>query len=90
MTRMHTHSETHETHLAIHKTLYKTQKTDDQGIMLDPIRIRNLTVGSGTPVHNLSKLCQLSNEHLSCKTELPRNSKSTKKCSELLMILMKT
>ena len=52
--------------------------TDDQGVMLDPIPIRTLTVGCGTPVHPLSKLCQLSIEHLTAKTELPRNSKSTK------------
>ena len=67
-----------ETHMANPKPLYKTHKTDDQGRMLDPIPIRTLTVGCGTPVHPLSKLCQLNIEHLTAKTELPRNSKSTK------------
>ena len=67
-----------ETHLANPKPLYKTHKKDADGIMLDPIPIRTLTVGCGTPVHPLSKLCQLSIEHLTSKNELPRNSKSTK------------
>jgi hypothetical protein len=53
-----------ETHLAIPKPLYKTHKTDGAGNMLDPVPIRTLTVGCGTPVHPLSKLCQLSIEHL--------------------------
>ena len=67
-----------ETHLANPKPIYKTHKTDQDGMMLDPIPIRTLTVGCGTPVHPLSKLCQLSIEHLTSKEELPRNSKSTK------------
>ena len=46
--------------------------------MLDPVPIRTLTVGCGTPVHPLSKLCQLAIEHLTSKDELPRNCKSTK------------
>ena len=45
-----------ETHIANPKPLYKTHKTDDQGRMLDPIPIRTLTVGCGTPVHPLSKV----------------------------------
>ena len=67
-----------ETHLANPKPLYKTHKVDEQGVMLDPIPIRALTVGCGTPVHPLSKLCQLNIQHLTSKTELPRNCKSTK------------
>ena len=59
-------------------SLYKTHKTDVDGNMLDPVPIRTLTVGCGTPVHPLSKLCQLNIEHLTSKAELPRNSKSTK------------
>ena len=46
--------------------------------MLDPVPIRTLAVGCGTPVHPLSKLCQLAIEHLTSKEELPRNCKSTK------------
>ena len=53
-----------ETHLANPKPLYKTHKKDEFGVMLDPIPIRTLTVGCGTPVHPLSKLCQLNIEHL--------------------------
>ena len=67
-----------DTHLAVPKPLYKTHKTDVDGNMLDPVPIRTLTVGCGTPVHPLSKLCQLNIEHLTSKAELPRNSKSTK------------
>ena len=71
-------TDSNETHLANPKPLYKTHKTDGDGVMLDPIPIRTLTVGCGTPVHSLSKLCQLSIEHLTSKDELPRNCKSTK------------
>ena len=46
--------------------------------MLNPVPIRSITVGCGTPVHSLSKLCQLAIEHLTHPTELPRNRKSTK------------
>ena len=67
-----------DTHLAIPKPLYKTHKKDENGEMLDPVPIRTLTVGCGTPVHPLSKLCQLAIEHLTSKEELPRNCKSTK------------
>ena len=45
---------------------------------MDPVPIRTLAVGCGTPVHPLSKLCQLAIEHLTSKEELPRNCKSTK------------
>ena len=73
-----------DTHHANPKPLYKTHKKDDEGRMINPIPIRTLTVGCGTPVHPLSKLCQLSIEHLTSKQELPRNSKSTK---EVLSVL---
>ena len=67
-----------ETHLARPKPLYKTHKKDENGDMVNPVPIRTLTVGCGTPVHPLSKLCQLAIEHLTSKQELPRNCKSTK------------
>jgi hypothetical protein len=73
-----------DTHLANPKPLYKTHKTDEQGNMLEPIPIRNLTVGCGTPVHPLSKLCQLNIEHLTSKKELPRNCKSTKEVLKVI------
>lgn len=58
--------------------MYKTHKTDENGAMLEPVPIRNITVGTGTVVHNLSKLCQLSLEHLTANEHLPRMDKSTK------------
>ena len=60
------------------KPVYKTHKNDDQGNMIDPVPIRNITVGTGTVVHNLSKLCQMSLEHLTTEEHLPRMDKSTK------------
>ena len=41
-------------------------------------------VGCGTPVHPLSKLCQLSTEHLTSKAQLPRNAKSTKEVLKVI------
>ena len=73
-----------DAHLANPKPLYKTHKTDEEGNMLEPIPIRNLTVGCGTPVHPLSKLCQLNIEHLTSKKELPRNCKSTKEVLKVI------
>ena len=67
-----------DSHLAVPKPLYKTHKKDENGEMVNPVPIRCLTVGCGTPVHPLSKLCQLAIEHLTSKEELPRNLKSTK------------
>ena len=71
-------TEIDNTHLARPKPLYKTHKKDEEGNMLVPVPIRTLTVGCGTPVHPLSKLCQKAIEHLTSKEELPRNRKSTK------------
>ena len=65
-----------ETHLARPKPLYKTHKKDENGDMVNPVPIRTLTVGCGTPVHPI--LLQLAIEHLTSKQELPRNCKSTK------------
>ena len=67
-----------DTHLARPKPLYKTHKKNENGEMLNPVPIRTIAVGCGTPVHPLSKLCQLAIEHLTSKEELPRNCKSTK------------
>ena len=73
-----------DTHHAVPKPLYKTHKKDENGDMLDPVPIRTLTVGCGTPTHPLSKLCQLSIEHLTSKEELPRNLKSTKEALQVV------
>ena len=73
-----------DTHHAVPKPLYKTHKKDENGDMLDPVPIRTLTVGCGTPTHPLSKLCQLSIEHLTSKEELPRNLKSTKEVLQVV------
>ena len=67
-----------DAHLARPKPLYKTHKKNENGEMLNPVPIRTIAVGCGTPVHPLSKLCQLAIEHLTSKEELPRNCKSTK------------
>ena len=67
-----------ETHLARPKPLYKTHKRDENGEMINPVPIRTVTVGVNTPVQPLSKLCQLAIEHLTVKSELPNNCKSTK------------
>ena len=60
------------------KPVYKTHKTDDEGNLQNPVPIRNITVGTGTVVHALSKLCQMSLEHLTTEEHLPRMDKSTK------------
>ena len=73
------------THPAIPKALYKTHIVDAQGQMLDPIPIRNLTVGIGTPVHAMSKLCQIGIEHLTSKKELPHRNKSTREALERIV-----
>ena len=79
-----------DTHLAVPKPLYKTHKKDQNGDMLDPVPIRTLTVGCGTPVHPLSKLCQLAIEHLTSKDELPRNCKSTKEILKVVNTVNET
>ena len=73
------------THPAIPKALYKTHKVDAEGKMLDPIPVRNLTVGIGTPVHPISKLCQVGIEHLTSKKELPHRNKSTHEALERIV-----
>ena len=55
--------------------------------MLDPVPIRNLTVGICTPVHPLSKLCQIGIEHLTSKEELPRRNKSTREALEKVVFI---
>ena len=74
-----------DTHAAIPKPLYKTHKVDGEGNMLDPIPVRNLTVGIGTPVHAQSKLCQIAIEHLTSREELPRRNKSTREVLERII-----
>ena len=70
------------THAAIPKPLYKTHKVDADGVMLDPVPVRNITVGIGTPVHAQSKLCQIGIEHLTSRQELPYRNKSTREVLE--------
>ena len=76
-----------ELHLANPKPQYKTHKTDDQGQMVDPVPIRTITVGTGTPVHKLSKLCSVAIEHLPNKQNLPRMNKSTRDAVRRLIFI---
>ena len=55
--------------------------------MVDPVPIRTITVGSGTPVHNLSKLCSNAIQHLVNEKNLPRNNQSTRDCVRRLIFL---
>ena len=55
--------------------------------MVDPVPIRTITVGSGTPVHNLSKLCSNAIQHLVNKENLPRNNQSTRDCIRRLIFI---
>ena len=57
--------------------------------MMDPVPIRSITVGCGTPVQPISKVCQLGIEHLTSKDELPRNCKSTKEVLETVIEINK-
>ena len=72
--------EASEIHLANPKPQYKTHKVDGEGQMVDPVPIRTITVGSGTPVHSLSKLCSVAIQHLVNSENLPRMNQSTKHC----------
>ena len=49
--------EAEQLHLANPQPKYKTHKIDSEGNMPDPVPLRTITVGSGTPVLSLSKLC---------------------------------
>ena len=51
-------------------------------LLLDPVPIRNLTVGIGTP-----KLCQIGIEHLTSRQELPYRNKSTREVLERVVEL---
>ena len=64
-------------HPARPKPLYKTHKTDEEGYMLKPVKIRNVSTACGTPTENLSKFCQTAIKHLTDENILPRNNKST-------------
>ena len=81
------HQAAEELHLANPKPQYKTQKKDDDGNMVDPVPIRTITVGTGTPVHSLSKLCSLAIEHLPNKNILPRVNKSTRDAVRRLIFI---
>ena len=69
------------------KPQYKTHKIDQEGKMVDPVPIRTFTVGSGTPVHKLSKLCSNAIQHLVNKENLPRNNQSTRDCIRRLIFI---
>ena len=66
-----------ELHLANLQPKYKTHKNDETGNMKDPVPIRTITIGSGTPVHRLSELCSKAIEHLVTPEHLPNMSQST-------------
>ena len=67
-----------EPHLANPKPQMKTHKLDNEGNMVNPFPIRVITVGTGTPIQNLSKLCSKSTEFLTKEENLPRHNRSTK------------
>ena len=79
--------EPEELHLANPKPQYKTHKKDADGNMLDPVPIRTITVGTGTPVHSLSKLCSKAIEHLSNKRILPRMNQNTRDAVRRLIFI---
>ena len=81
------HQAAEELHLANPKPQYKTHKKDDDGNMVDPVPIRTITVGTGTPVHSLSRLCSLAIEHLPNKNILPRVNKSTRDAVRRLIFI---
>ena len=64
-------------HPANPKPTRKTHKKGPDGEMINPVPARIITVGCGTPVHNLSKVCAEGIKHLVNPTSLPRNNKST-------------
>ena len=76
-----------EIHLANPKPQYKTHKVDQEGQMVDPVPIRTITVGSGTPVHSLSKLCSVAIQHLVNTENLPRMNQSTKHCVRRIIFI---
>ena len=55
--------------------------------MVNPVPIRTITVGTGTPVHRLSKLCSMAIQHLTSKENLPRMDKSTKEAVRRLIFI---
>ena len=69
------------------KPMVKTHKVDDQGNRPDPVPIRNISVGVGTRVHSLSKLCQVAIEHLTTREHLPWRDKSTNQVIERLIFI---
>ena len=73
-----TSQEAEELHLANPQPKSKTHKVDDEGKMIEPVDIRLITVGTGTAIHRLSKLCSIAIEHLVKPEHLPRHNRSTK------------
>ena len=69
------------------KPQYKTHKVDAAGNMVDSVPIRTITVGTGTPVHKLSKLCSMAIQHLANKENLPRMNSSTKEAVRRLIFI---
>ena len=69
--------EEEQLHPANLKPTKKTHKLGPDGKMIDPVPARIITVGCGTPVQNLSKVCAEGIKHLENPTNLPNNDKST-------------
>ena len=76
-----------EIHLANPKPQYKTHKLDAEGNMVNPVPIRTITVGTGTPVHRLSKLCSMAGQHLATKEHLPSMDSSTKEAVRRIIFI---
>ena len=72
------------------KPMIKTHKVDLVGNRPHPVPIRNISVGVGTRVHSLSKLCQVAIEHLTTREHLPRRDKSTNQVIERLILINET
>ena len=66
-----------ESHPARSKPLHKTHKVDEEGNMLKPVPIRNVSTACGTPTSNAAKVAQTAIKHLTSEEHLPRNNKST-------------
>ena len=69
--------EAEKLHPANPKPTRKTHKLGPDGEMIEPVPPRVITVGCGTPVHNLSKVCAEGIKHLTNPASLPHNNKNT-------------
>ena len=71
-------------HLANPKPQHKTNKLDAEGNMVNPVPIRTITVGTGTPVH---RLCSMAIQHLATKEHLPSMDSSTKEAVRRIIFI---